>query len=92
MSPFKGQGANQALIDALFLARAINRGCGKTAEWQHKGLRSAVLNGFEAEMLARSAVKVLGSKEAVAFLHSDEVLAEADAPRGSCLPKNKFNA
>ncbi len=81
MSPFKGQGANQALLDALSLARAIARGC-RTSQWKTSGIRESVLNEFELEMLGRSAVKVKDSAEAAALLHSEIVLHESDSPRG----------
>ncbi|WBX72370.1 FAD-dependent monooxygenase [Tenacibaculum retecalamus] len=82
MSPFKGQGANQALLDALALARGISKGCRLLSEWRKIGIRESVLKGFELEMLQRSASKVKGSAEAVKFLHSDAVLQEANEPRG----------
>ncbi|WP_275315684.1 FAD-dependent oxidoreductase [Tenacibaculum bernardetii] len=82
MSPFKGQGANQALLDALALARGISKGCRPLSEWRKIGIRESVLTAFETEMLARSAPKVKGSAEAVKFLHSDAVLQEANEPRG----------
>jgi len=85
MSPFKGQGANQALLDALSLARAITKGCKSLSHRKKVGLRESVLNDFEAEMLKRSAVKVKDSAAAAQFLHSDVVLREGDKPRGSCL-------
>ncbi|RWW98811.1 FAD-dependent oxidoreductase [Flavobacterium cerinum] len=88
MSPFKGQGANQALLDALTLARGISKGCRPLSQWRKAGLRENVLNEFESEMLERSAVKVKDSAEAAQFLHSEIVLHESDAPRGRCL-KNK---
>ena len=84
MSPFKGQGANQALLDALLLARAIARGC-RNSEWKKAGLRESVLTAFEAEMSNRSAVKVKDSAKASEFLHSETVLHESDSPRGRCL-------
>ena len=87
MSPFKGQGANQALLDALSLARGIVRGCRPLSQWRKAGLRQSVLNEFEAEMLKRSAVKVKDSAEAAKFLHSEIVLHEGDEPRGRCLKK-----
>ncbi len=87
MSPFKGQGANQALLDALALARGIAKGCRALSKWREVGIRESVLSEFEAEMLARSAVKVKGSAEAAAFLHSDIVLHEGDEPRGRCLKR-----
>jgi len=82
MSPFKGQGANQALLDALALARGIAKGCRLSAQWREAGVRESVLREFETEMLARSAIKVEGSAEAAEFLHSDIVLYEGDEPRG----------
>ncbi|MCD8403521.1 FAD-dependent oxidoreductase [Tenacibaculum finnmarkense] len=82
MSPFKGQGANQALLDALSLARTISKKCGRLSDWQTQGIRKRVLTDFEAEMLARSASKVKGSAAAVKFLHSDVVLQEGNEPRG----------
>ena len=87
MSPFKGQGANQALLDALALARGISKGCRPRSQWREAGVRESVLTEFESEMLARSAVKVKGSAEAAQFLHSDFVLHEGDEPRGRCLQR-----
>jgi salicylate hydroxylase len=82
MSPFKGQGANQALLDALALARAIFTGCQPTSNWRQHGIRASVLNKFESEMLERSAPKVKASAEAAQLLHSKSVLNEGDSPRG----------
>ena len=87
MSPFKGQGANQALLDALSLARGIYKGCGPFSNWKEAGIRKSVLTDFETEMLKRSAKKVKDSAEAAQFLHSDIVLQENDQPRGSCLKR-----
>ncbi|MFI0435748.1 MAG: FAD-dependent oxidoreductase [Parachlamydiaceae bacterium] len=82
MSPFKGQGANQALLDALLLARHISRGCTPLSKWREIGLRHIVLTEFEKEMLARSGSKVKDSAEAVEFLHSKRVLRDGDGPKG----------
>jgi 2-polyprenyl-6-methoxyphenol hydroxylase-like FAD-dependent oxidoreductase len=87
MSPFKGQGANQALLDALSLARGITKGCRPLSQWREKGVRDSVLTEFEAEMLQRSATKVQDSAEAAQFLHSDIVLHEGNEPRGRCLTR-----
>ncbi len=88
MSPFKGQGANQALLDALALARGISRNCRPLSNWRATGIRKNVLTEFEAEMLARSAKKVKDSAEAANLLHSEKVLIKGDAPRGRDLNKN----
>ena len=87
MSPFKGQGANQALLDALSLARGIAKGCKSLSHWKKAGLRESVLNEFESEMLKRSATKVKDSAAAAQFLHSEIVLYEGDEPRGRFLKK-----
>jgi len=85
MSPFKGQGANQAILDALSLARLISKNCRPLSNWKEAGIRQSVLTEFESEMLSRSASKVKGSADAAQFLHSDIVLHKGDEPRGRCL-------
>jgi salicylate hydroxylase len=87
MSPFKGQGANQALLDSLSLARAISIGCRPQSNWKDKGIRKSALIPFEEEMLSRSASKVKDSAEAAQFLHSEVVLHEGDEPRGRVLKR-----
>ncbi len=91
MSPFKGQGANQALLDALVLARGISRGCRALSNWREAGIRQSVLTEYEAEMLQRSAKKVKESAAAAEFLHSDIVLYEGNEPRGRCLTRAADN-
>lgn len=87
MSPFKGQGANQALLDALALARTISKECRPLSQWREVGIRKSVLTGFETEMITRTATKVRDSAEAAKFLHSEIVLQEGDEPRGRCLKR-----
>ncbi len=82
MSPFKGQGANQALLDALTLARKISIECDQNPNWRETGIRKSVLNIFEEEMAKRSASKVEGSATAAELLHTHEVLYESDDTRG----------
>ena len=87
MSPFKGQGANQALLDALALARDITSGCRPLSNWRTIGLRESVLQEFESKMITRSSSKVKDSAAAASFLHSEIVLHKADEPRGRCIKK-----
>ena len=82
MSPFKGQGANQALLDALLLAREIAKGCNTLSNWRENGIRKNILTSFESKMLERSAKKVKSSAEAADLLHSEIVLKTGNGPRG----------
>lgn len=82
MSPFKGQGANQALLDALSLARNISKKCRALSKWREIGVREIVLTEYEEEMLARSGSKVRDSAEAAELLHSKGVLRQDYSPKG----------
>lgn len=79
MSPFKGQGANQALLDALSLTRTLYR---EFATKKEPSLVKA-LESFEEEMVERSSVKVKASAEAALVLHSELVLQEGNQTRGA---------
>jgi len=87
MSPFKGQGANQALLDALSLAREISKKCRPLSQWRTEGIRKSVLSDFESEMIQRSSVKVEDSAAAAQFLHSEIALYEGNEPRGKVLKR-----
>jgi len=80
MSPFKGQGANQAMIDGLHLARTIYLKY-KFNDLKKINIREAVLNQFETEMFERSNIKVNESAQAAIFLHTEAVLNVSDQPR-----------
>jgi len=82
MSPFKGQGANQALLDALCLARSIVRATHHKRDNKTDILQIA-LDDYHAEMVERSAVKVKASAEAAQFLHSSVAIQEGNVTRGA---------
>lgn len=88
MSPFKGQGANQALLDAVALARGIAKGCRPSSAWKTIGIREAVLTTFEKEMIERTTEKVKESAIAAEILHSEAILRESNEPRGRFLKSN----
>ena len=66
MSPFKGQGANQALTDGPLLA-----------SWLQSASIDSAVRSFWREMVQRTAAKVKASREAAAMLHSPECLETA---------------
>lgn len=63
MSPFKGQGANQALTDGPALT-----------EWLLKSKLASALLGFEREMHSRTRPKVISSHKAAIDLHSIHII------------------
>ena len=89
MSPFKAQGANQALLDALALARIISIACSPLSHWRKAGVRKSLLTEFESEMLKRTATKVKDSAEVALLLHSDSVLREGNGPRGRIIKRKE---
>jgi 2-polyprenyl-6-methoxyphenol hydroxylase-like FAD-dependent oxidoreductase len=62
MSPFKGQGANQAIIDGWTLARELGAGTAPQGP----------VHAFLCEMARRVAPKVDKSAEAAAVLHTEQ--------------------
>lgn len=88
MSPFKGQGANQALLDAVMLARHLDS---VALQGDVKGESVAVpvaLAKYEGEILRRAAGKVAASRDAAAVLHTPRVLATSADDGRSGIPKN----
>jgi 2-polyprenyl-6-methoxyphenol hydroxylase-like FAD-dependent oxidoreductase len=97
MSPFKGQGANQAMLDAIALAKCLRRAFvggrqpheGRTdnapspREPSDPAELAGALRAFEAEMLSRAAPKVTMSRNAAIFLHSAAALTPANCVRAS---------
>lgn len=76
----KGQGANQALLDAILLARKLSDVVrGSNSNSKPEEVIPAALAEFEEEMLRRSAVKVAKSAYAASFLHSDVAIRGAAA-------------
>ena len=63
MSPFKGQGANQALQDGVVIA-----------SWLSKASLSSAVTGCMREMVQRTAPVVAASRQAAKFWHSVEAL------------------
>jgi salicylate hydroxylase len=78
MSPFKGQGANQALLDALYLSKVL-----VSSELTRSTRRklSVALKDYEKEMIHRNEIKVGKSREAAKLLHSELGLAVANITR-----------
>jgi 2-polyprenyl-6-methoxyphenol hydroxylase-like FAD-dependent oxidoreductase len=68
MSPFKGQGANQALLDAVNLAQALKQGL----DLQDPSKISEILRKYEKQMIDRTRTKILSSRESVLTLHNPD--------------------
>ena len=62
MSPFKGQGANQALLDAMYFTECLVK---------QLTVQDAI-HEYQVQMVKRTNSKVLGSREAVELLHTSE--------------------
>jgi len=66
MSPFKGQGCNQALMDGPLL----------TSWFKKSSSIHTALKGFTRDMIQRSSKKVHDSRQAASFYHSPSVLSQ----------------
>ena len=82
-----GQGANQALLDAIHLSRKLYRSISvyeKTLGDKYLNDRiPAALAEFEEEMLQRSSIKVEKSADAAKFLHSEVAISKGNVTRGA---------
>lgn len=81
------QGANQALLDAVLLARKLHS-ASHVNNMKHKDDTplsdriAASLAQFEDEMLERSSIKVKKSADAAKFLHTHVAISEGNVTRG----------
>ena len=73
MSPFKGQGANQALIDGHQLAICLSK---------NDNIKSSI-DEFWKKMIQRVRSKVNGSAKAAIILHSKDALVEGNVTRAT---------
>jgi 2-polyprenyl-6-methoxyphenol hydroxylase-like FAD-dependent oxidoreductase len=82
MSPFKAQGANQALLDALSLSKQIS-------QWwrERRSPLGPFFGAYESEAYDRSAKKVLKSRLAAQYLHSPVVMTPGNVTRASVAEK-----
>lgn len=96
-SPFKAQGANQALLDAVYCARSLSALLIKLEGEQKQQSTSdndneppiqptidqldEVLVKFEKEMIIRTTPKVYDSRNHIELLHSAVTLSHGDMPR-----------
>lgn len=100
MSPFKGQGANQALLDAVSLARALHQAASVDTSAATDGmdslsktsLISLALERYEAEMCARVGSKVRASADAAKFLHSMVATKEGNMKRATLFRASNFGS
>ena len=76
MSPFKGQGANQALLDAVELAKhladARTRAIGEFGN--EEDVFADAIQGYQDEMCGRVRTQVLSSRERVVRFHSADAV------------------
>tara|TARA_R100000935_G_scaffold55143_1_gene84823 strand:+ start:1246 stop:1500 length:255 start_codon:yes stop_codon:yes gene_type:complete len=79
--------ANQALLEALALAREIPKGCIPLSNWREVEIRESVLTMFECRILERIASKVKDLAAVAEFLYSEIVLQKNDEPRGRSFRK-----
>ncbi len=94
MSPFKGQGANQALLDAVLLARTLfdvvrrwENSKNDNNNDQEKVILENALGQFEGNMLERSAAKVQASADAAQLLHSDVAITKGNITRAAAIKR-----
>ncbi|CAD7935943.1 unnamed protein product [Amoebophrya sp. A120] len=79
MSMFKGQGANQSLLDASLLAGLLAKELGKcenNKDCSRNFVKKSTLRRFEREMMQRAGAKVLASREACLALHKTDFLSQ----------------
>ena len=79
MSPFKGQGANQALIDGHQLAVSLCK---------YKDVQASITQ-FWLNMIQRVRSKVNGSARAAIILHSKDALVKGNVTRATAHKNNQ---